>query len=35
MAPPFQAQSFVAENVRNIPRSGIREFFDIVQNQKG
>src|SRR5881396_2149629 len=35
MAPPFQAQNFVAENVRNIPRSGIREFFDIVQSQKG
>src|SRR6267154_757109 len=33
MAPPFQAQNFVAENVRNIPRSGIREFFDVVQNQ--
>src|ERR1041385_7144945 len=35
MAPPFQAQNFVADNVRSIPRSGIREFFDIVQNQKG
>jgi aminotransferase len=35
MAPPFQPQNFVADNVRTIPRSGIREFFDIVQNQKG
>lgn len=35
MAPPFQAQKFIAENVRSIPRSGIREFFDIVQNQAG
>ncbi len=35
MAPPFQALNFVAHNVRAIPRSGIREFFDIVQNQKG
>lgn len=32
MAPPFQAQSFVAQHVRDIPRSGIREFFDLVQN---
>ncbi len=35
MAPPFQPQNFVAKNVRDIPRSGIREFFDIVQSQKG
>jgi aminotransferase len=35
MAPPFQPQTFVADTVRTIPRSGIREFFDIVQNQKG
>src|SRR6185436_6406831 len=34
MAPPFQAQNFIADNVRAIPRSGIREFFDIVQSQK-
>jgi aminotransferase len=35
MAPPFQAQSFVAEHVQGIPRSGIREFFDLVQNTVG
>src|SRR5437868_5339447 len=34
MAPPFQPKNFVAANVRAIPRSGIREFFDIVQSQK-
>ncbi|MEW6303581.1 MAG: aminotransferase class I/II-fold pyridoxal phosphate-dependent enzyme [Verrucomicrobiota bacterium] len=33
MAPPFQPQSFVAQHVASIPRSGIREFFDIVQGQ--
>src|SRR5687767_11133963 len=32
MAPPFKAESFVAQHVRDIPRSGIREFFDLVQN---
>ncbi len=31
MAPPFQPQPFIARHVRGIPRSGIREFFDIVQ----
>lgn len=35
MAPPFQAQSFVADHVRGIPRSGIREFFDLVQSTAG
>src|SRR5881394_3719919 len=35
MAPPFQAGSFVAEHVRGIPRSGIREFFDLVQSTAG
>src|SRR5215212_10275472 len=30
----FQAQAFVAENVRNIPRSGIRDFFELVQGMK-
>src|SRR5690606_19049022 len=35
MAPPFQAQSFVAKHVRDIPRSGIREFFELVQNTAG
>jgi aminotransferase len=28
---PFEAQQFIAANVRDIPRSGIRDFFDIVQ----
>jgi aminotransferase len=35
MAAPFNPESFVAKTVREIPRSGIREFFDIVQSQKG
>lgn len=35
MAPRFQPDSFVAEHVRGIPRSGIREFFDLVQNTAG
>lgn len=35
MAPPFQPQSFVADHVRGIPRSGIREFFELVQNTAG
>lgn len=26
---------FIADHVRSIPRSGIREFFDLVQNQSG
>ena len=30
----FQPQKFIAENVRAIPRSGIRDFFDIVQGMK-
>jgi aminotransferase len=34
MTAPFQPNHFIAANVRNIPRSGIREFFDIVQGQK-
>src|SRR5947208_8825881 len=33
MAPQFQPQQFIAGHVRAIPRSGIREFFDIVQGQ--
>jgi len=33
MAPPFQPKNFVARHVSAIPRSGIREFFDVVQNQ--
>ena len=35
MAPPFQPQSFIAGHVRGIPRSGIREFFDLVQSTVG
>ncbi len=35
MSGSFEAQKFVAANVRNIPRSGIRDFFDIVQGVKG
>src|SRR6476646_3783924 len=35
MAPPFQPHSFVADHVRGIPRSGIREFFDLVQSTAG
>jgi aminotransferase len=31
MLTPFQPQQFIARHVRDIPRSGIREFFDIVQ----
>jgi aminotransferase len=34
MASRFQAETFIATHVRGIPRSGIREFFDIVQSQK-
>jgi len=32
MASPFQPDQFIAGHVRDIPRSGIREFFDIVQS---
>ena len=35
MAPPFQPTSFVADHVRGIPRSGIREFFELVQSTAG
>lgn len=31
MTKPFQAHEFIASTVRDIPRSGIRDFFDIVQ----
>jgi aminotransferase len=34
MSGPFQPHRFVATHVRNIPRSGIRDFFDIVQGMK-
>src|SRR5213595_3552658 len=35
MAPPFHPQQFIARHVRDVPRSGIREFFDIVQSTTG
>lgn len=35
MSKPFQADHYIATGVKSIPRSGIREFFDIVQNTKG
>lgn len=35
MVAPFQPEKFVASHVRDIPRSGIREFFDLVQNTAG
>ncbi|MBI5384052.1 MAG: aminotransferase class I/II-fold pyridoxal phosphate-dependent enzyme [Verrucomicrobia bacterium] len=34
MSKPFQADRYIAGHVRDIPRSGIREFFDIVASQK-
>ena len=34
MATPFQPQKFIAHTIADLPRSGIREFFDIVQSQK-
>src|SRR4026208_629135 len=34
MSTSFQAEKFIAANVRSIPRSGIRDFFDIVQGMK-
>src|SRR6266404_1910726 len=30
----FDSEKFIAANVRAIPRSGIRDFFDIVQGMK-
>src|SRR5204863_3459765 len=32
LCPPFHPQRFLARHVRDVPRSGIREFFDIVQS---
>ncbi len=32
MAAPFEPHHYVASHVRDLPRSGIREFFDIVQS---
>src|SRR5678816_4759377 len=34
MNKPYSSEQFVASVVRNIPRSGIRDFFDIVQAMK-
>src|SRR5688500_6578608 len=34
MSTSFQAEKLIADNVRSIPRSGIRDFFDIVQGMK-
>src|SRR5580765_2144477 len=34
MTAPFQPEKFIAANVRAIPRSGIRDFFEIVQGMK-
>src|SRR6188474_2990191 len=34
MSTSFQSEKFIADNVRSIPRSGIRDFFDIVQGMK-
>src|SRR4051812_13804732 len=34
MTKPFHPDHFIAENVRNIPRSGIRDFFELVQGMK-
>jgi len=34
MSVPFQPQKYIAANVRDIPRSGIRDFFEIVQGMK-
>src|ERR1043165_1828659 len=34
MNKPFAPDQYVASVVRNIPRSGIRDFFDIVQGMK-
>src|SRR5882762_1492890 len=34
MTKPFQPAKFIADTVRDIPRSGIRDFFDLVQGMK-
>ena len=34
MTKPFQADRCIADAVRDIPRSGIRDFFDLVQGMK-
>jgi aminotransferase len=33
--PSISAPGFIAEHVRDIPRSGIRDFFEIVQSMQG
>ena len=33
MAPSIQPEQYIAKHVSGIPRSGIREFFDLVQGQ--
>ena len=35
MSSSRSTEQFIANHVRSIPRSGIREFFDLVQNQTG
>lgn len=35
MTAPLQPESFIARSVRQIPRSGIRDFFELVQSMKG
>ncbi len=34
MGKPFSIRSLIADTVRDIPRSGIRDFFDLVQGMK-
>src|SRR4026207_80022 len=34
MTKPFKAQDCVASQIRGLPRSGIRDFFEIVQGMK-
>ena len=34
MSAPFRPEKFIAANVQAIPRSGIRDFFDLVQGMK-
>jgi len=33
--PPTSSPDFIADHVRDIPRSGIRDFFEIVQSMQG
>jgi aminotransferase len=35
MTTPFEPERFIASQVRHIPRSGIRDFFDLVQGVPG